>query len=156
MHLRADLTQTHAVSASIAPGTQKLTLRQADRVMHLWQYLGIHPANRLVRCSPHAQVFTLDTFYGKENIWLLRDIKPGLLLWELATTTTMLPINIVPQIWQFIEPYYDSPGLILDTFLFPVVVQDILLYPITPWDLAKSIQMIPTMGSSPSLFLCSI
>ena len=41
--------------------------------------------------------------------------------------------------------------------LFPAAAQDIFPCPITPWDSAgDSIYMIPTMGSSPSFFLCSL
>ena len=55
-----------------------------------------------------------------------------------------------------LNPHYHSPGLTLDTFPFPVAVQDTFLYSTTPWYLAKSIHMIPTMGSNPSFFLRSI
>ena len=40
----------------------------------------------------------------------------------------------------------------LDTLLFPATAQEIFPCPITPWDSAESIYMIPTMGSSPSFF----
>ena len=52
--------------------------------------------------------------------------------------------------------YYHSPGLTLDTLLFPAAAQEIFPCPITPWDSAESIYMIPTMGSSPSFFLHSL
>ena len=73
--------------------------------------------------------------------------------WELAVTTTMLPDAVVLQISLFILSYYHSPGMTLDTLLFPAAAQDIFPCPITPWDSAESIYMIPTMGSSPSFFL---
>ena len=44
----------------------------------------------------------------------------------------------------------------MDTFPFPVGAQDLFLCPTTPQDLAKSICMILTMGSSPSFFLPSL
>ena len=39
---------------------------------------------------------------------------------------------------------------------FPGAAQDIFVYPITPWDSAESIYMVPTMRSCPSFFLRSL
>ena len=92
----------------------------------------------------------------RENMFSSRGIEPGLQRWELAVTSTMLPAAVVLQISLFIVSYYHSPGLTLDTLLSPAAAQDIFPCPITPWDSAESIYIIPTMGSSPSFFLRSL
>ena len=90
------------------------------------------------------------------DICLLYGIEPILLQWESDITNTMLMTIDESQIWMLISFHYHSPGLTLDIFPFPVTAQDIFLCPTTPQDLPESIYMIPTVGSSPSFFLCSL
>ena len=56
------------------------------------------------------------SFRGKkgEHNWLLRGVEPGLPRGELKVTTTMLPVNVVFQMLQFVWCYYHSPVLTLD------------------------------------------
>ena len=72
-----------------------------------------------------------------EYFWFLWGVEPG--QWEFDTTTTMLPINVVFQILQFVLSYYYSPALTLDIFPFPGAAQDIFLCPTYLRYIAKSI-----------------
>ena len=53
--------------------------------------------------------------------------------WEFNVITTMLPATAEIQILQFIYCQYDSPGLTLDIFLFPVPAQGILFSALPPF-----------------------
>ena len=68
-------------------------------------------------------------FRGKkwQDISLLCGIEPGHLRWKLAVLTTM-PLGIS----FFVYSYHYSPGLTLDTLLFPAAAQDIFPCPIKP------------------------